>query len=56
MWQIKAFPKRDIAFDEQSLIEITSRFTRSRHLDLPLSREIQLEQLGQGGLLGRVDI
>ena len=28
-WQIKAFPKRHAQNDEQTLIEITSRFSRS---------------------------
>ena len=31
-WQIKAFPKRHAQNDEQTLIEITSRFSRSQHL------------------------
>ena len=31
-WQIKAFPKRHTQNDEQTLIEITSRFSRSQRL------------------------
>ena len=41
MWQIKAFPKRHTQNDEQTLIEITSRFSRSQRLDLQLSRSVK---------------
>ena len=45
MWQNKGFPKRHAQNHEQTLIEITSRFTSSRHLnehEILYSRTIEI--------------
>ena len=41
MWQIKAFPKRHTQNDEQTLIEITSRFSRSQRLEVEVEVEVR---------------